>query len=354
MSDLAYIYLIQDGKDKGSHIYKIGKTIQKGGDSRKINRIQQYSKGTIVINIFNTLTEQIDLIENNIKRLFKNKYNLVRGSEWFEGDLYQMSNDIYHIINENNKEYGKREEPQNNLQCIKCQKIFSTKWYYKIHSEKCTGTKDPYSCKYCQKKFTHEKSRYSHYRICKAKIDDSKEEVSTIKEDTILEISEPDKVQFLRDHITNEMIINILQNKNHIETFIKYINCLFERKGNQCVRKTNLRATYSQIYIGNNKWETRLDQTFYPRLLESLANVFIIHIQEQINTQTISTEPIITFLKEIIACSLPSRMFIRDDILKNFRAIIREIKLIVFDKKQPLSAPSARGRLDKGFIERME
>lgn len=50
MSELAYIYLLQDGHDKGTNVYKIGRTVQKGGDGRRLKRLQGYTKGTVQYN----------------------------------------------------------------------------------------------------------------------------------------------------------------------------------------------------------------------------------------------------------------------------------------------------------------
>ncbi len=98
MSDLAYIYLLQDGNDKGTDVYKIGRTVQKGGDSRKLQRLQSYSKETVIYNTWKVSESVLNDIENKIKISFKEKYSLVRGMEWFEGDVKQMKKDIDLII----------------------------------------------------------------------------------------------------------------------------------------------------------------------------------------------------------------------------------------------------------------
>lgn len=98
MSDLAYIYLLQDGKDKGTSVYKVGRTIQQGGDGRKLTRLQNYSKGTVPYNTWKVHEKLVNEIENKIKKAFTAKYHLIRGSEWFQGDVHQMKKDIDHII----------------------------------------------------------------------------------------------------------------------------------------------------------------------------------------------------------------------------------------------------------------
>lgn len=99
MSEMAaYIYILQDGDDKGTRVYKIGRTVQNGGDFRKLNRLQSYSYGTMVYNTWNVNVSMVNAIENKIKEEFKQNYHLVRGYEWFEGDLKAMKKTIQAII----------------------------------------------------------------------------------------------------------------------------------------------------------------------------------------------------------------------------------------------------------------
>ena len=97
-NNLGYIYLLQDGEDKGTSVYKIGRTVQKGGDSRKLNRLQGYNKGTIVYNTWIVDELHVNDIEKTIKDTFTKEYRLVRGSEWFEGDVKVMKKQIDTII----------------------------------------------------------------------------------------------------------------------------------------------------------------------------------------------------------------------------------------------------------------
>lgn len=99
MADLAYIYLLQDGKDVGSNVYKVGRTLQKGGDGRKLNRLQCYSEGTIPSNTWRIKqVHMLNDIEDAIKTIFRKEFCLVRGSEWFEGDVDSMKKSIDGVI----------------------------------------------------------------------------------------------------------------------------------------------------------------------------------------------------------------------------------------------------------------
>jgi hypothetical protein len=96
----AYIYLLQDGADIGTNLFKPGQTVQSTGDTRSLARIKSYSKGTIVYNLFIVPVSKVDEIEMLIKKEFAKKYKLVRGSEWFEGDVRAMKKDIDRIVDE--------------------------------------------------------------------------------------------------------------------------------------------------------------------------------------------------------------------------------------------------------------
>lgn len=92
---MAYIYLIQDGYDIGTNIYKIGRTFQ-DGDSRSLKRLKNYSKGTIIHNLWRVDEEVVIEIERKIKNILKPQ--LFRGSEWFEGDVCEIKKQIDTII----------------------------------------------------------------------------------------------------------------------------------------------------------------------------------------------------------------------------------------------------------------
>lgn len=98
MDKTSHIYLIQDGKDVGTNIFKIGKTTQGTDNVIKLKRFHAYSKGTIQHNTWLVSCTILDDIEVKIKTYFKNKYLLVRGHEWFEGNVKEMKKDIDIII----------------------------------------------------------------------------------------------------------------------------------------------------------------------------------------------------------------------------------------------------------------
>jgi hypothetical protein len=118
----SYIYLLQDGKDKGTKVYKVGRTEQNCNDSRKLARLQDYSKGTIVYNTFCVPKCRVRQIECEIKTTFSLKYKLYRGSEWFEGNVISMKKDIDKIIDNFCKQEEENTDDEDiDIECIACQ-----------------------------------------------------------------------------------------------------------------------------------------------------------------------------------------------------------------------------------------
>ena len=93
----SYIYLIQDGEYINTDVYKIGRTTQ-NGDTRSLNRLRCYSANTVQVYLRKVDTEHVVEIEKDIISVFKLKYILVKGVEWFNGNKQQMIGDINTII----------------------------------------------------------------------------------------------------------------------------------------------------------------------------------------------------------------------------------------------------------------
>ena len=82
LSKYSSVYLLQPELVLGTNIYKFG--INKGSGKR----IKSYGKKTIVIREFQT--ECYEEIEAILKIKFKKKFKLVKGKEYFEGNLQEM------------------------------------------------------------------------------------------------------------------------------------------------------------------------------------------------------------------------------------------------------------------------
>lgn len=97
--EAAYIYLLQDGRDIGTDIYKIGMTIDCRSDTRKLSRLCSYSDGTLIEGVYRVSKNDVVNIERDLIDIFQRKYTLERGREWFRGDPHMMFQDIYGVIN---------------------------------------------------------------------------------------------------------------------------------------------------------------------------------------------------------------------------------------------------------------
>lgn len=93
-----YIYIIhlREYFNTNQNIYKIGKTKQE-----LFKRFKQYPKGSQLISQYDC--SDCDIVEKNIINLFKNKYIQRKdiGTEYFEGDILQMKDDIYNETKNN-------------------------------------------------------------------------------------------------------------------------------------------------------------------------------------------------------------------------------------------------------------
>jgi hypothetical protein len=79
------------------------------------------------------------------------------------------------------------------------------------------------------------------------------------------------KTPFLKDHITNRKLRNILYTNTDETVFSKYNSELMERLENNCIRKSDKRSNYSQIHVGENKWKNIPDKKIYPGILSQIA-----------------------------------------------------------------------------------
>lgn len=175
MEDQSYIYLLQDGNDRGTQIYKIGRTTQCGGDTRRLKRIQSYAKNTIVYALVNVQTNQVVEIEKEIKRIFKQKYLLVRGLEWFQGDVKDMKHDIYSITStpctlqsnaDDNIHSSTVIEKTPRFKCNKCYKDFARMENLRRHSFRCKTISTPLECNKCHQVYSSRQSLSNHKKIC--------------------------------------------------------------------------------------------------------------------------------------------------------------------------------------------
>ena len=241
-------------------------------------------------------------IHNNSNDIHNNSKDIHNNSK----DIYNNSNDIYNnsneieIATENDKEY----------RCKKCDKCLYAKWYLNKHMEKCKGIRDKHSCEYCHKMFKHEKTRFSHYKICKTKKEiDSKSlvpvtdtppavsqqvastinNVSGIQNNNtnnivnILTFPQPGDTNFdfICDQITKATMKALLNTSSTpFIGFNKFIGSVLENPQNRIVHKTNPNSTYSKIHVGDGKWEFAHDDDVFPVITHHMTTAALSKVNE--------------------------------------------------------------------------
>ena len=91
------VYLIQPEELLKTNRYKIGCSTKSD-----LSRITAYKKNSRYLYIAECINPYI--LETNIKNTFNNKYTLIAGKEYFEGDEKNIVNDFVKIVNDYNNE----------------------------------------------------------------------------------------------------------------------------------------------------------------------------------------------------------------------------------------------------------
>lgn len=195
------------------------KLFKKNGDTKTINRLKCYSKGTKLHDLSETSVEMVDIVEKAIIEEFNKKFKLIRGREWFEGNKQIMieiirniinryinyNEDIPILVNENEANQNKEDLPEveptkitkkiplsNKVQiynCPRCGYETMRKGDFLKHLKKVIICQPKVSdcdiqllvqelttknvndvhfiCRYCTQKFNNKSNMYRHIKICK-------------------------------------------------------------------------------------------------------------------------------------------------------------------------------------------
>ena len=189
--------------------------------------------------------------------------------------------------------------------CPMCCNDFLRKRYLIKHIENCKGKKNKLQCEYCEKEFTHEKSRFHHYKICATKkemavieakktLHDNSGQMNnqlingiqnnTQNNNFIIVYNPTGNTPFSTDHLKAEdfkKILKLAADRLDNRIISEYSKQLFQNEENRCIKKTNINANHSQIHRGDNKWEAELDKNIYPHLANGLANKMSEYVDQQ-------------------------------------------------------------------------
>jgi hypothetical protein len=211
-----YLYLIQDNRDIGSNIYKIGKTTQAPSE-----RFKGYEKGTYPIRISHV--DNCHQRECELINLFKKRYKLSRGREYFIGILNNMILDFTNYCDSIiNKKIIIKESILNNnainyimFECELCNAEYKNKRSLDIHlnrKNKC-NVKTAFQCLDCKKYFKQNKNLQEHIvkQICKINEEIKKQYINVVENKTEQAIK-----SILQSSINIESKIILLKNHDII------------------------------------------------------------------------------------------------------------------------------------------
>ncbi len=221
------IYLIQPCELIGTSVFKIGYS----GKTNLERCHKGYKKGSRYLCINECINPTI--LENKIKKEFNNKFKLIVGREYFEGDEENIKLLFRKLVEEHEKEYPivkqeiedvnnkilnkqeiKVKKTNNkikiNLKCSYCDNIYKSNsarilHYRKNHNElyekdklEQNNTKE-YKCINCNKLFSSRQAKHYHIKKCTSK---KLDEISELK-NVVLDLKETIKLLKLTEQMNN-------------------------------------------------------------------------------------------------------------------------------------------------------
>ena len=217
---------------------------------------------------------------------------------------------------------------ENKNQCIKCNKIVSSKYYLEKHLLICNGVSNPLECHLCHKILANSGSKSIHLKNCKIKlslIDDEKPSIpidNNIDNIIVFNPNNPNGKSFKTDHINLEFINNLLKIKEE-DALSLYTTKILDNPENRCIKKTNMRSTFSEIHVGNNKWNSYYDSDIYPKFISEISNCLCELLVDKISTNN--------KLIEFIHYGYCNNDDIKNKINKKHKELIQRIKAIVYN-----------------------
>jgi len=237
--------------------------------------------------------------------------------------------------------------------CIKCNKFLSSKRNLEKHLLICKGVSNPLECHLCHKILANSSSKSRHLKICKVKlslIDDEKASIpinsiinnnitnnidnsintSNITNIIVFNPNNPNGKSLKTDHINLEFINKLLKIEEE-DAFSLYTKKILDNPENRCIKKTNLRSTFSEIHVGNNKWNSYYDSDIYPKFISEISNCLCELLVDNFSTKKIINKLIefLDYMSDNGYCN-DDNDIIKNKINKKHKELIQRIKAIVF------------------------
>ena len=137
-------------------------------------------------------------------------------------------------------------------------------------------------------------------------------------------------IEFVKTPEFIEKIQSFVNGYNYIDNIKNYNKELLSIKDNRCIIKTNIKSSISKVHIGNNKWETKDDGDIFPKMVCSLADDMCNAILQ------FKTADRYKILQRILDCMADNGYVndnkeIKKEMLDNFKNIVKDLKLVVYD-----------------------
>ena len=204
--------------------------------------------------------------------------------------------------------------------CLKCNRTFSRNSCLTIHIETCDGTPKG-CCNKCKKFFPTRNTLFKHRSSCQGIHPEESTPSTMITHNTInntiinntnitnitnnnttinnvtcniLVFPKDDmsrsNFDFITEHISQNVIKRIERMRPVRVGFQNFMVRVFERPENRIVKKTNPNVCYSEIHVGNNKWELAHDDDVFPNITYLMTTAALerfdqFHIQQDSNSR---------------------------------------------------------------------
>lgn len=213
-------------------------------------------------------------------------------------DVYKMSDDLYktsELVYKTSDGVYKTSDDQETentrrITCEKCQRTFTRPCRYTEHIETCDGV-PPGHCPICKKYFSNRKTLCSHKKACKP---ETALTTCTQAASQIVNIT-------INNNIVNNNSMNVTNNvlsfpdaddgsftfntdkisKEHMKTYVtkwkaeigfaNFMKAVWDDPVNRIVRKSSPNVSYSQVHVGNGKWELAPDKDVYPVMTQFMT-----------------------------------------------------------------------------------
>jgi hypothetical protein len=244
-----------------------------------------------------------------------------------------------------------------NNKCSKCNKILSSKRNLEKHLLVCKGVVNPLECYLCHKILANSGSKSRHLKRCKELlINEPSTELALTNNNTIINnntvinnninngvinntsnitniiIFDPLKpygTTLKTDHINLEFISKLLKIKEK-DALTLYTKKILDNPENRCIKKTNLRSIYSQIHIGDNKWDCCYDNDIYPKFISEISNCLgDLLLSKNLNRKVINKLiEFIDYMAEDGYCNDDDKC---DEIKRQYKEQIKKTKIIIYN-----------------------